>query len=149
MRIRRRITKYDTALAHIRIQTNRESCSKIRRVLFSSHFSVWTNGKKINISYFFPIGWNRRALYPWVCNLRLWDSGQAKIWKWIQHELNVYINFFLFNEIRIFLNKKTASDSLDVEPEDWIWSCKEGVITFNYLSFFLTKTKVIFFYLFT
>jgi hypothetical protein len=37
-------------------------------------FYVWTNRKKRNISYFFAIGWNRRALFPWVCKLRLWDS---------------------------------------------------------------------------
>jgi hypothetical protein len=35
---------------------------------YTSHFSVWTNGKKRNISYFFAIGRNRRALYPWVCH---------------------------------------------------------------------------------
>jgi hypothetical protein len=32
----------------------------------TNHFSVWTNGKRGNISYFFAIGCNRRALYPWV-----------------------------------------------------------------------------------
>jgi hypothetical protein len=38
---------------------------------------AWTNRKKRNISYFFPIGWNRRVLFPWVCKLRLWDWGQV------------------------------------------------------------------------
>jgi multidrug resistance efflux pump len=37
---------------------------------------VWTNGKKRNILYSFAIGWNRRALYPGVYKLRLWDWRQ-------------------------------------------------------------------------
>jgi hypothetical protein len=49
---------------------------KVRFVwYYNSHFSVGTNGKKRNISYFFAIG-GKRTLYPWVCNLGLWDSGQ-------------------------------------------------------------------------
>jgi hypothetical protein len=51
------------------------------------HFSVWTNLKMRNILYFFAIGWNRKALSPWVCNLRLWNSAQM----WIQ-DLRLEIN---------------------------------------------------------
>jgi hypothetical protein len=61
-------------------ESSRESYSQNRRVLYPSIlwlFYVWTNRKKRNISYFFAIGWNRRALYPWVCTLRLWDWGQG------------------------------------------------------------------------
>jgi hypothetical protein len=61
-----------------RIHSSHESYSQNRRVLYPSIlwlFYVWANRKKRNISYFFAIGWNRRALYPWVCKLRLWDWG--------------------------------------------------------------------------
>jgi hypothetical protein len=46
---------------------------------YTSHFSVWTNGRKRNISYSFSIGRHRGALYPWVWNLHLWDSGSKII----------------------------------------------------------------------
>jgi hypothetical protein len=50
------------------------SYSQIRRVLYLSLFCV-NQWEEENISYFFAIGWNRRELYQWVGNLRLWDSG--------------------------------------------------------------------------
>jgi hypothetical protein len=53
----------------------------------TAHFYVWTNGKKRNISHLFPIGWNRRALYKWVCKLRLWDWGQF----WLAESLFILI----------------------------------------------------------
>jgi hypothetical protein len=66
---------------------------------YTSHFSVWTNGKKRNISYCFAIGWNRRALYPWVCNLRLWDSGQypvnVELWN------SKLLNDWIYKEFKI------------------------------------------------
>jgi hypothetical protein len=69
---------YGTALA-IYFLTCRQSYTVVRIVgYYTYHFSVWTNGKKKNISHFFATGWNRRALYPLICKLRLWDWGQKK-----------------------------------------------------------------------
>jgi hypothetical protein len=78
---------------------------------YTTHFYVWTNGKKRNISYFFAIGWNRRALYPWVCKLRLWDWGMnVLLWGGgtVQYTM---VEYCTYNMVQSWVHGNTVSYS--------------------------------------
>jgi hypothetical protein len=78
-----------SVLAWIRIRIEQKCWIRIRinsiRIhnpgFITTHFYFWTNKKERNIYYLFAIGWNRWALFPWVCKLHLWDWGQdPELW---------------------------------------------------------------------